>query len=316
MKRLLLLLLALVVVVMAVAFAWAKLPTRTRAIAGPPPGNDPALVEQGRYLALIGDCTACHTRPGGKPFAGGLPVASPIGTIFSTNITPDRETGIGEWTDGEILRAIREGVDRKGRTLFPMMPYEEYRKMSDEDAKAIVAYLRSMPPVRFDAPRTDLDFPIRFFMKGVPKPLDGPVPEVDRNDPVKYGKYLTDISVCMFCHSPVDAQHQPIQDKLFAGGHPLLGQWGVVRSANLTFHPTGLGNRTKEEFIAVFRSFSDPSKAPVVKNNEGTGMPWYDLAGMSDEDLGAIYDYLRSLPPQDNVVEKHPKEPLGPKKSG
>ncbi len=289
----------------------------------------PERVQRGEYLAKhVAVCFACHSQHDWSRYAG--PISGPPGAggdcltraqgapgpICTSNITPDRETGIGDWTDGEILRAMREGVDREGKTLFPMMPYEEYRKMSDEDAKAIVAYLRSMPAVRYEAPETDLDFPIRFFMKGVPKPLDGPVPEPDRSDPVKYGKYLTDISVCMFCHTPVDGTHQPIQDKLFAGGHPLLGQWGVVSSANLTSHPTGMGNRTKEEFIAVFRSFSDPSKAPVVKDGKGTGMPWYDLAGMSDEDLGAIYDYLRSLPPQDNLVDKHPKMPIGPKKEG
>ncbi|MES1245511.1 MAG: cytochrome C [Acidobacteriota bacterium] len=287
----------------------------------------PARVQRGEYLAKhVAACFACHAKPDwtryagppqGPPGAGGdcLQGKGIPGAICSANITPDKETGLGDWTDGEILRAMREGVDRDGKALFPLMPYEEYSRMSDEDAKAIVAYLRSMPAVSYEAPQTHLDFPVGHFIKQVPKPLSGPVAEPDRSDPVRYGDYLTNIGACKFCHSPVDQKHQLIPGKLFSGGHMLFGQWGLVRSANLTSHETGLGNRSKAEFIGLFRAFSDPATAPKVQDGHNTGMPWWAYSGMSDEDLGAIYDYLRSLPPVENRVEKWPP-PEPEKKEG
>jgi mono/diheme cytochrome c family protein len=290
----------------------------------------PARVQRGEYLARnVAACFACHSQPDWTRYAG--PATGPLGAggdclkgkgipgaICTPNITPDKETGIGAWTDGEILRALREGVDRDGNALFPLMPYEEYGKMSDEDARAVIAYLRSLPAVRYEAPKTHLDFPLGYFIKQVPKPLGGPVAEPDRSNPVRYGEYLTDIGACKFCHSPVDERHQLVPGKLFSGGHLLVGQWGRVRSANLTSHETGLGKRTKAEFISVFRGFSDPKTAPVVKDGHNTGMPWWSYSGMSDEDLGAIYDYLHSLPPVENRVEKFlpPVEEKDEKKNG
>lgn len=330
MKKALVVLLVLVVVVVAGGAVLYQVLSRP---AQRPPSEEkveitPARVQRGEYLAKnVAACFACHAQPDwtryagppqGPPGAGGDCLQGPgiPGAICTPNITPDKETGIGSWTDGEILRAMREGVDRDGNTLFPLMPYEEYSKMSDEDAKAIVAYLRSMPAVRYEAPRTDLDFPIKYFMRQVPKPLDGPVGEPNRSDPVQYGKYLTDIGICKFCHSPVDLKHEYIPGKEFSGGHPLVGQWGRVVSANLTPHETGIGNRTKAEFIGVFRGFSDPSTAPKVKDGHNTGMPWWAYSGMTDEDLGAIYDYLRSLPPVENRVDKWPPPPVEEKKEG
>jgi mono/diheme cytochrome c family protein len=328
MKKILGVLLALIVIAVAGVALYmtmskpAQRPASTETVE-----ITPARVQRGEYLAKhVTTCFACHSQPDwtryagpaqGPPGAGGdcLTGRGIPGAICSPNITPDKETGIGAWTDGEILRAMREGVDRDGEALFPLMPYEEYSRMSDEDAWAIVAYLRSMPAVRYEAPPTHLDFPVGYFIKQVPKPLQGPVAGPDRSDPIRYGEYLTDISACKFCHSPVDEKHQVIPGKLFSGGHLLMGQWGRVRSSNLTSHETGLGNRTKAEFIGLFRAFSDPSTAPVVKDGRNTGMPWWAYAGMSDEDLGAIYDYLRSLPPVENRVEKFPP-PLEEKKEG
>jgi hypothetical protein len=319
MKKVLGVLLALIVLAVAGAALYmtmskpAQRPASTERVE-----ITPARVQRGEYLAKhVAACLACHSQPDwtryagpaqGPPGAGGDCLAGKgiPGAICSQNITPDKETGIGDWTDGEILRAMREGVDRDGNALFPLMPYEEYSRMSDEDARSVVAYLRSMPAVRYEAPPTHLDFPLGHFIKQVPKPLNGPVPEPDRSDPVRYGEYLTDIGACKFCHSPVDEKHQLIPGKLFSGGHTLLGQWGVVSSANLTSHETGLGNRTKAEFIGLFRAFSDPKTAPAVKDGHNTGMPWWAYSGMSDEDLGAIYDYLHSLPPVENRVEKFP----------
>lgn len=281
----------------------------------------PARVERGRYLVHhVTDCFGCHadrdwTRYAGPvqgtPGAGGGCLTAEMGApglVCAPNITPDRETGIGAWTDGEILRALREGVGRDGDALFPLMPYEEYRRMSDEDARAVVAYLRTVKPVRSAPPRTSLDFPVGFFIKMVPRPLDGPVPEPARNDSVRYGEYLADVAGCKFCHSPVDSKHQLIPGRLMSGGHPLQGPWGMVSTSNLTPHETGMGSRSRLEFIALFRSFADQAAVAVDSGEAGrnTPMPWYAYAGMTDADLGAIYDYLHSLPPVENRVERFP----------
>lgn len=270
----------------------------------------PARVERGKYLAHhVLDCVGCHGRRDwtlyaaplkGQPGVGGECLTKEQGApglLCSTNITPDPETGLGEWTDGEILRAIREGVGRRGNALFPLMPSDDYRFISDEDARSIVAYLRTMKPVRNAPPRTDLDFPVSYYVNKMPKPLDGPVPEPDRSDPVRYGEYLTEIAGCKFCHSTMDQNHGYLPGKLFAGDHKIRGQWGLAIGTNLTPHETGIGNLSKEQFIGIFRSFSDPSQAAPLNGGKNTPMPWYAYAGMTDEDLGAIYDYLRTLPP-------------------
>src|SRR5262249_28497719 len=118
-------------------------PTATRRIAAAIGGSDsPALVERGRYLAQAGDCVACHTAPGGKPFAGGLPLASPIGAMYSTNITPDRTTGIGNYTLDDFDRAVRHGIRADGDSLYPAMPYPSYARMNDDDLRALYSFFR------------------------------------------------------------------------------------------------------------------------------------------------------------------------------
>src|SRR3954453_23809711 len=127
-----------------------------------PPGArtfDAALVKRGRDLAAIGNCNSCHTVRGGRNFAGGLPVPTPFGTIFSSNITPDPETGIGRWSEAAFRRAMREGVDREGRHLYPAFPYDHFAEASDEDLTAVYAFLMTRDPVRATAPANQLAFP-------------------------------------------------------------------------------------------------------------------------------------------------------------
>jgi mono/diheme cytochrome c family protein len=121
----------------------------------------PDLVARGHYIATAADCTACHTAPGQAPFTGGRAFKLPFGTIYSPNITPDRETGIGAWTDGEFLRAVHKGVGRGGKSLYPAFPYTSYTRMTDGDALAIKAYLFSLAPVRHQSPANDLVFPFK-----------------------------------------------------------------------------------------------------------------------------------------------------------
>ena len=129
---------------------------------------DPALVEKGAELASIGNCGTCHTAPGGQPFAGGLPLPTPFGTVYSTNITPDTETGIGRWPEAAFQRAMREGVDREGRHLYPAFPYDHFTLVTDADNQALYAFLMTRRPVSARAPANDLSFPLnqRFVLAG------------------------------------------------------------------------------------------------------------------------------------------------------
>ena len=174
----------------------------------------------------IANCEDCHSQRDISKFAaptipgttgGGFEFPAELGfpgKVVSANITPDPETGIGTWTDGEKIRAIREGVSRDGRALFPLMPYTYFRSMSDEDVYSVVAFLNSLPPVKKRMPRTELNFPVNLMIKGAPRPVDGPVPEPDRSDRLKYGKYLVTMANCVVCHTPED-KGQLVESQLF-----------------------------------------------------------------------------------------------------
>ena len=271
----------------------------------------PARVERGRYLAEnVLDCVnGCHTKRDFRRFGG--PVVTDIvgagapcmagdtmpGRICPSNITPDREHGIGAWTDGEIMRVIREGVTRDGRATF-LMPFVDYAAMSDEDTGSVVVYLRTLRPSSAPDEPSRIDFPINIVMKFLPKPLDGPVPEPNHSDPVAYGRYLTTIAGCRNCHTPVDDHHSPLPGMDFAGGQEFAGDWGRVRSTNLTPDVSGtIHTMSREAFIARFKAFADPVAAVPVPDGQNTVMAWLAYARMTDEDLGAIYDYLKTVRP-------------------
>ncbi len=280
----------------------------------------PERVARGEQLARgWGACLHCHSTPDenawgtppkpGTEWTGGTCWDEKVGfpgAVCSTNLTADPETGLGQWSDGEILRAVREGVSRDGRALFPIMPYRAFAKMSDEDAQAIVVFLRTLKPVKRAQPAAHLDFPVSLFIKMVPKPLDGPVSAPDRKDSVALGRYLA--APCQHCHTPVNGRGQAIEGKEFSGGQEFKFPWGGwVRSANLTPHATGLSNMTKDAFLNVFKgnAGTDVNRVEIEKERN-TVMPWASYARMSDEELGAIYDYLRTLPKIENGVEEHP----------
>ncbi len=233
------------------------------------------------------------------------------GTVVAPNITPDRETGIGTWTDGEKIRAIREGVDNQGRALFPMMPYGSYREMSDEDVESLVAYLNSLPPVRNPLPATALSFPVNLMIKGAPQPA-GSVPPPDRADRLKYGKYLATLGGCGGCHTPSN-QGTPVPGKEFAGGERFESTMGTVLSANITPDlETGIGKWDQAFFlkkIAERRDWAVNGAPPLPGPESFTLMPWISLSQMQEEDLTAIYQYLRTLKPVSNYVETHPGQP-------
>lgn len=306
MKRLLLLVLALVVVVAAVALTWAKLPTRTRAIAGPIAGNDPALVEQGRYLAIAGDCTACHTRPGGKPFAGGLPVASPIGTIFSTNITPDRETGIGAYSLDDFDRALRHGIAANGSTLYPAMPYPSYARLTDDDVRALYAFfLHGVQPVREANRRAEIPWPLSMrWPLAIWRKAFAPDPERVAFDPKRYpdasiarGAYLVQgLGHCGACHTPrgFTLRERALDESgadFLAGGQVIDGWIAVPLRGN---DADGLGRWSAQDIFDTLKTARNPHAGVV-------GQPMADVVVHStqllrDDDLHAIAAYLKTLP--------------------
>jgi mono/diheme cytochrome c family protein len=278
-------------------------------------------VERGRYLfESVLDCAGCHsprnmavyTAPviEGRVGSGfsfprelGLP-----GDVVAPNVTSDPETGIGQWTDGEIIRAIREGVSRDGSPLFSFMPYQAFARMSDEDTYSLVAYLRSLPPVRSTLPRTKLDFPASLLASFDPMPVPGPVSAPDPADRVKHGEYLVTIAVCGACHTKMD-KGKPIQGMEFAGGEEFRLAGYLVRSANITpDEETGIGKWSEDRFLAKFKGHANmtPDKAPAHNQTNFTLMPWMEFAKMTDDDLKSIYAYLRTLKPIHNSVEVHP----------
>ena len=259
-------------------------------------------MERGTYLVeVIGACGNCHTPKGpagevpGKHMAGGFRIEESFGVAITPNITRDRETGIGAWSDVEIIRAIREGKGRDGRTLGPPMPYELYRGLSGVDVNAIVAYLRTLPAIK-NRPE-----PSRYLIKLPPSwgPPAGLVPEPSKSDPVSHGAYLAGpVAHCAECHTPMGPGGRMDTTRLFAGRLKFTGPWGVSYSSNLTpDQETGIGPWTDAQLTAAIYGVKRNGQ-PVLPP-----MPWPYYAGrIAEGDLKAIVAYLRSLRPLHNVV--------------
>ena len=260
-----------------------------------------AVLERGAYLVNgIVACGNCHTPRNADAtantdmrLAGGFVIEEPGFTAYAPNITQDLETGIGAWSDEEIMRAIREGVRRDGTIIGPPMPIPSYRGMSDSDVRAIVAYLRTVTPVRNKVPRSVFNIPLP---ESWGPPL-GTVADVSRDDLLAYGTYLGNaLGHCMECHTPmVDGSFD--FSRTGAGGFLLqkpLGLEIAAVTANITPHPEqGIGAWTDEEIkTAITQGISRDGRklAPIM------AFPYYQ--NISDEDLDALIVYLRSIPPQ------------------
>ena len=208
----------------AAAFAIAWRPAISATDPPPPESFDPALVKRGRELAAIGNCSDCHTVRGGKDFAGGLPVPTPFGTVYSSNITPDADTGIGRWPEAAFRRAMRSGVNRDGQHLYPTFPYDHFTNVTDEDDQALYAYLMTREPVRAPARDNQLRFPLDqrfviagwkllFLHRGTYRPDSSQSAEWNR------GAYLVEgLAHCGSCHTPRNALGAERPDARFAGG--------------------------------------------------------------------------------------------------
>ena len=287
----------------------------------------PERVARGRYIFVsVADCGRCHSehdysRFGYPEVQGGRAIGNdlseivkelrPFGIVVAPNLTPDIETGLGTWTDGEKIRAIRDGVDKNGRALFPAMPYQSYRRFCDDDVQALVAFLDCLPPVHHPLPQTKLNFPVSLLIKSFPQP-SGSVSQLDRSDAKRYGEYLVAVAACENCHTPVDGSFNSLPGKKLAGGTVFDHPEGKVVSANITPDlETGIGKWSEEFFQKKFYDYKDyaANGPPPVTPQSFTVMPWLAFSGKDPEDLSAIYAYLRSVPPVHNPVEVHPGFP-------
>jgi len=269
----------------------------------------PERLARGKYLTQnVLDCFTCHsqrdwtkhdapsipgTEGGGQapfPFEG-LP-----GKVYPPNISPDKETGAGNWTDDQLARGIREGIGYDGRALFSMMPYENYGHLSDEDLASVIVYLRSLPPIHHVVPKTELIFPVKYLIRSVPQPITAPVPPPDLSTAVKRGRFLARVAGCRDCHTP-QKNGQPLPGLDLAGGSVMQGPWGYVASTNITPDPSGISYYDEKLFLDVMHTGYVKARklAPI--------MPWWVHRGMTDEDLKAMFAYLRTVPPIKHRVD-------------
>jgi hypothetical protein len=224
------------------------------------------------------------------------------GEVYAKNLTP---VNLASYTDGELFRAITSGIDRHDKVLFPIMPFPLYAAMAEEDVFAIIAYLRTLDPVEGAYPAAELDFPLNLIINTLGTNWRGAQSPPHPSERIAYGEYLTTISACSDCHNPGIPGNTDSR-KAFMGGTPFELPGGIlVRSANITPDPeTGIGSWSREYFIQRFKAY-DPDEHPFVPVSPGefnTVMPWTMYAGMTDEDLGAIYDYLMTVEARRNEV--------------
>jgi mono/diheme cytochrome c family protein len=285
--------------------------------AAPPPdlarlvGDTTGLVERGRYIVRdAAGCGHCHAAdpaadPDG-PLSGGLGFKNwRTGTIRAKNITPDSATGIGAWSDGEIVRALRTGVNARGETLVPYMPYASFHGMSDRDVLAVARYLRTQPPVSH---RVEDDENVLFDLIGesLVHPLEAPIQPVRAPDPgatPEYGEYLArHVALCSDCHTPLEGlMRTSDEDRLFAGSDDPPAAF-PVRPPNLTPDTaTGIGAWSEADFLRTLRTGRTPTGRVL-----DPFMPWQQLGRMREDDLRALYRYLRTVPPIRQWISRRP----------
>jgi mono/diheme cytochrome c family protein len=321
MKRILKILGLLLGVILLAAMAVAAYVKIVLPDVGPAPeikvAKTQVQIQRGEYLAnhvLV--CMDCHsTRDWSEfsapPVPGTLGKGGEIfdksmgfpGTYYSANITP---AGIGKWTDGEIFRAITTGVRKNGKPIFPVMPHKNYGQLDEEDIKSVIAYLRTLPSIEIKVPESISDFPMNFIINTIPSKANLQKMPAEGNS-LAYGKYIITAASCAECHTPFE-EGKFNEEFSLAGGRKFALPCGLITTANLTpDNETGIGLWTKEVFLRRFTAFRDSSMQhkKVAMTDFNTIMPWTMYAGMTDKDLGAIYDYLRSLPAKKHSIVKY-----------
>lgn len=301
----------LAVILLGVVYVFASW---DRAVERPVPPmkapRDPATIARGKYIyEVTWQCWACHqTAPASRLSApsGGMEfdlrsVGPGFGVYYTRNITPDSATGIGTWTDGEIVQALREGINKDRRSLFPIMPTDWLKNLSDEDALAIVAFLRSVPPVRNPVPKSKPSFVAKALMafnimKPLP-PISGAVNAPPRAASAEYGKYFTTaLSGCADCHTPRNLQNgQVYLDSLFTGSSILYGE--AEGSPLMTYAPNlrprdhgGVNEWNEEQFMTAVTVGVRPDSVVLAPH-----MPYPHYKFLADDDLRAAFAYLKSL---------------------
>lgn len=282
----------LVILVLALGFvmyAWRS----SIAPVEKPGAFDASLIQRGAELAAVGNCAECHTAARGKTFAGGYPLETPFGTIYGTNITPDVETGIGAWSLAAFTRAMREGVSRDGRHLYPAFPYDHYALLTDEDIGALYAYLMTREPVHAEAPKNEVPFPLNIRMtvagwKALYLPRGVYQPQASRSAEWNRGAYLADgLGHCGACHTPRNLLGAEKRDEYLAGAE--LRGWMAPALDAGSRAPVPWTAETLYQYLRFGIAENHPvaagPMAPVVQS----------LSGASDEDVRAIGVYIASV---------------------
>jgi len=254
---------------------------------------DPAKIKRGAALAALGDCNTCHTTTGGGAFAGGVPVPTPFGTIYSTNITPDEDTGIGRWSEAAFRRALRQGVDRAGHQLYPAFPYDHFTLLSDDDISALYAFFMTRRPVRAMAPASGLPFPLNirmiiagwkllFFHQGPFKP------NPNQSDELNRGAYLVDgIGHCGACHTPRNALGAEDMGNAFGGGE--VDGWTAYALNKDSPAPVPWDGKALHDYLRRgWSSEHGMAHGPMVQVIE-------NLKSISDSDIAAMTSYLSNV---------------------
>ena len=272
----------------------------------------PERLARGRYVVEgPAHCFECHSEP---DFKNGLgqprPGTKGAGQIIKNeayngepfpdglvcpNITPDKETGAGTWTDAQFERAIRHGIGHDGRQLLDYMPYAFFRSMTDEDVASVIVYIRSLPAIRNALPKTKLPFDVKLNLHPEMEPALPP----DSTEQVRRGWYLVRIAQCNDCHTSADEKGNAQTDLMFGGGYRLVGAWGDVVSANISTHPSGISYYDETMFIKTIRT--DNSSVGVRELNHL--MPFSYFRNMTDEDLKSIFAFLQSVKPVKPYVD-------------
>lgn len=270
------------------------------------------LVKQGEYLARAGDCVACHTAKGGKPFAGGLPMETPIGTIYSTNITPDK-TGLGDYSFEDFDQAVRHGVAKNGSTLYPAMPYPSYARVSESDMQALYAYfMKGVEPVAQVNKDSDIPWPLsmRWPLAGwrwmfAPKVEDYQA-QAGADPVISRGAYLVEgLGHCGACHTPraLTMQEKSLSASdgtaFLSGSAPLEG-W-IAKSLRGD-HKDGLGSWSEDQLVQFLKTGRSDRSAVFGGMSD---VVVHSMQYMSEEDLTAIARYLKSLPAVDPKDQPH-----------
>lgn len=288
----------------------------------PPPAND--AVSRGAYLARAGDCVACHTAPDGPPFAGGLPMPSPIGTIYSSNITPDARTGIGGYTFEDFDQAVRHGVAKDKGSLYPAMPYPSYARVSEQDMRDLFAYFQSLPPVEHSVPANGIAWPLSMrwplaiwrglFAPDVAKVQAAQAPAIatvsaPEAEVQARGAYLVEgLGHCGTCHTPraltMQEKGLTAADAPFLAGGASLDGW-IAKNLRPD-GADGLARWSEQDIVALLKTGRNPHASVFGGMAEVVS---HSTQHMTDGDLRAIAVYLKSLPVRDAAAAAHIYDP-------